>query len=65
MEHSPPEWNANNQREIIHIDVLSADLDNWYRPYIELTGDIAQTLDALTPQIHRPVSGVPEASSDR
>jgi acetolactate synthase I/II/III large subunit len=53
VEYWPPEWNANSQRKIIHIDVLPADLDNCYQPYIELSGDIAQTLDALTPQISR------------
>jgi acetolactate synthase I/II/III large subunit len=53
VEYWPPEWNANNKRKIIHIDVLPADLDNSYEPYIELTGDIAQTLNALTPQVSR------------
>jgi acetolactate synthase I/II/III large subunit len=53
VEYWPPEWNANINRKIIHIDVLPTDLDNFYRPYVELTGDIAQTLDALTPQIRR------------
>ncbi len=46
-------WNGKSQRKILHIDVLPADLDNCYSPYVELTGDIAQTLDALTPQIQR------------
>ena len=53
VEYWPPEWNANNKRQIIHIDVLPADLDNSYQPYVELSGDIAQTLDALTPQVSR------------
>lgn len=54
VEYWPPEWNANNQRKIIHIDVLPTDLDNDYQPYVELTGDIAQTLNALTPHVNRP-----------
>ena len=53
MEYWPPEWNAGKTRKIIHIDVLPADLDNDYQPYVELTGDIAQTLDAVSPQIKR------------
>jgi acetolactate synthase I/II/III large subunit len=53
VEYWPPEWNANKARRIIHIDVLPADLDNSYQPNVELTGDIAQTLDALAPQIKR------------
>jgi acetolactate synthase I/II/III large subunit len=53
VEYWSTEWNANNKRKIIHIDVLPADLDKCYQPYVELTGDIAQTLDALAPQISR------------
>ena len=51
VEYWPPEWNANSKRKIIHVHVLPADLENCYQPYVELTGDIAQTLDALTPQV--------------
>jgi acetolactate synthase I/II/III large subunit len=58
VEYWPPEWNANKTRRIIHIDVLPADLDNSYQPNIELTGDIAQTLDALAPQIRREKSAL-------
>ncbi len=53
VEYWPPLWNGKSQRKIIHIDVLPADLDNCYSPYVELTGDIAQTLQTLTPQIQR------------
>jgi acetolactate synthase I/II/III large subunit len=53
VEYWPPEWNAGKTRKIIHIDVLPADLDNDYQPYVELTGDIAQTLDALSLQTRR------------
>jgi hypothetical protein len=31
-----------------HIYVLPADLENDCQPYVELTGDIAQTLDAMS-----------------
>jgi acetolactate synthase I/II/III large subunit len=53
VEYWPPQWNAKNRRKILHIDVRPADLDNCYSPYVELTGDIAQTLRALTPQLQR------------
>jgi acetolactate synthase I/II/III large subunit len=62
VEYWPPEWNANTKRKIIHIDVLPADLENCYQPHVELTGDIAQTLDALTPQISRSAKSAPLAS---
>jgi acetolactate synthase I/II/III large subunit len=53
VEYWPPLWNEGKQRKIVHVDVLPADLDNNYCPYVELTGDIAQTLQALTSLIER------------
>src|ERR1700745_2074859 len=53
VEYGPPLWNGESQRKIIHIDVLPADLDNCYSPYVELTGDIAQTLQVLSLQLQR------------
>lgn len=53
VEYPPGDWNRNSARKLIHIDVLPADLDNSYRPYVELTGDIASTLNVLTPQLTR------------
>src|SRR5258705_6567286 len=53
VEYWPPLWNSKSKRKIIHVDALPAELDNCYSPYVELTGDIAQTLQALTPQLQR------------
>jgi acetolactate synthase-1/2/3 large subunit len=53
VEYWPELWNGTSDRDIIHIDVLPADLGNCYRPHVELTGDIAQTLQVLTPLIRR------------
>jgi acetolactate synthase I/II/III large subunit len=54
IEYWPSLWNGKRpRRRIIHVDVLPADLDNCYTPNVELTGDIAQTLEALTSQIRR------------
>jgi acetolactate synthase I/II/III large subunit len=53
VEYWPPLWNGKSGRDIVHIDIMPADLDNCYHPYVELTGDVAQTLQALTPQIRR------------
>jgi acetolactate synthase-1/2/3 large subunit len=53
VEYDPSIWNRSIQREIIDIDNIPADLDASYCPTVELTGDIAQTLAALTPQINR------------
>jgi acetolactate synthase I/II/III large subunit len=54
VEYDPSIWNGSIQRKIIHVDALPADLDTSYCPSVELTGDIAQSLSALTPQISRP-----------
>jgi acetolactate synthase I/II/III large subunit len=54
VEYDPSQWNKGNDRPIIHIDAIPADLDNYYRPVVELTGDIAQTLKALTLITGRP-----------
>jgi acetolactate synthase I/II/III large subunit len=53
VEYPPADWNRNSVRKVIHIDVLPADLDNCYRPHVELTGDIAATLNLLAPQLKR------------
>ena len=53
VEYWPPEWNNGKTRSIIHIDVLPTDLDKDYAPEVELTGDIAQTLQALDARVQR------------
>jgi acetolactate synthase-1/2/3 large subunit len=53
VEFWPALWNKGNTRRVIHIDVQEPDLDVDYCPYVELTGDIAQTLAALTPLVNR------------
>jgi acetolactate synthase-1/2/3 large subunit len=53
VEYDPSIWNRGRPRQIVHIDVIAADLDNCYCPTVELTGDIAQSLPALTALIER------------
>ena len=53
IEYPPSEWNRTNPRKLIHVDVLPADLDNCYRPCVELQGNIATTLDQLTSLVKR------------
>ncbi|MGF6754780.1 acetolactate synthase AlsS [Paraburkholderia sp. GAS42] len=54
VEYDPSQWNQGKDRPIIHIDAVPADLDNCYCTAVELTGDIAQTLTALTSLTGRP-----------
>lgn len=53
VEYWPSIWNQGKHRKIIHVDVKEADLDASYCPHVELTGDIGQTLAALTPLVGR------------
>lgn len=48
VEYDPALWNAGTARKLIHVDGIAADIDGAYRPDIELTGDIAATLLALS-----------------
>jgi acetolactate synthase-1/2/3 large subunit len=53
VEYEPSLWNKGRTRHLVHIDVVSADVDKDYRPQLELTGDLAATLRALTAQVER------------
>jgi acetolactate synthase-1/2/3 large subunit len=54
VEYDPRLWNSDRARTLIHIDEVAADIDNHYQPTLELRGDIAATLTALT----RPLTGL-------
>jgi acetolactate synthase-1/2/3 large subunit len=70
VEYEPGLWNKGRARELVHIDAVPADIDRDYRPQVELTGDVAATLRALTAQVQRqpswPAAGlVAEIARDR
>jgi acetolactate synthase I/II/III large subunit len=48
IEFEPGLWNLGKKRSLIHIDAVAADIDKDYRPEVELTGDVAATVRALT-----------------
>lgn len=48
VEYDPVQWNNDVARTIVHIDSVPADVDNNYQPSLELRGDVAATLTALT-----------------
>lgn len=48
IEYDPYLWNAGKTRTIVHIDHVLASIDRDYRPTIELQGDIAATIAALS-----------------
>lgn len=47
VEYWPSIWNRGKQRPIIHIDSERSDIDNSYRPCVELIGSIRATTTAL------------------
>jgi acetolactate synthase I/II/III large subunit len=53
VEYWPSIWNAGRERAIVHIDVAPANIDNDYSPAVELIGCIEETLNALSPLLHR------------
>ncbi|TFC83726.1 acetolactate synthase AlsS [Cryobacterium cheniae] len=68
VEYEPSKWNKDHLRVIIHLDELSADLDDYYRPTVELRGDVAETLDALAGQIDglaMPAAAAAEVTAQR
>jgi acetolactate synthase I/II/III large subunit len=48
VEYDPVLWNGEVTRTVVHIDSVPADIDNHYQPALELLGNIAATLTALT-----------------
>ncbi len=51
VEYHPHLWNENADKNIVHIDFLPAEIDEYYNPQIELVGDLANTLDLLIEQL--------------
>jgi acetolactate synthase I/II/III large subunit len=54
VEYDPRLWNSYPTRRLIHLDEIPAEIDNHYQPTLELRGDIAATLHAMT----QPLSGL-------
>ncbi|MGP9434553.1 acetolactate synthase AlsS [Ewingella sp. AOP8-B2-18] len=52
VEYEPAQW-SNGTAELVHVDVVPAETDSDYTPDVELVGDIADTLDLLTEQVHQ------------
>jgi acetolactate synthase-1/2/3 large subunit len=53
VEYSPKNWNGSNLKKIIHIDSTSAEVDNYYNPEIEISGDINLTINLLMKSVKR------------
>ena len=48
VEWAPELWNPARDKEIIHVDSTSAEVDDYYLPQVEVVGEIGRALQALT-----------------
>ncbi len=58
VEYHPHLWNPEQDKNILHIDFLPAEIDGYYRPELEVIGDLAHTLWMLNSRLDQ--VGVPE-----
>ena len=60
VEYHPNRWNPDKDRQIVHIDVAPAEVDEYYIPDVEVVGDIGASLEAIAqraqPQKHFPAA---------
>src|SRR5580658_6645705 len=61
VEFEPGLWNRGKKRNLIDVDVTSADIDNNYRPQVELIGNIGATIGALIDHVD---AGGPAGSAE-
>jgi acetolactate synthase-1/2/3 large subunit len=47
IEFSPKKWNPNGDIPIIHIGMISAEIDSSYIPIVEVLGDISESLNGI------------------
>ncbi len=47
VEHAPEQWNPHADKQIVVIDTVAAEIDEFFIPQVELIGDIAHVLARL------------------
>jgi acetolactate synthase I/II/III large subunit len=62
VEHAPQKWNPRRDKEIVVIDTVSAEIDEFFLPTVELVGDIAHVLARLASGVNRPQDEVVEST---
>jgi acetolactate synthase-1/2/3 large subunit len=63
VEHAPEHWNPDADKQIVVIDTVAAEIDEFFIPAVELIGDIAHVLARLAAGASRKQSQPP--ASDR
>ncbi len=47
VEYAPKYWNSSRDKTIIHLDSISAEVDAYYQPRVEVVANLRETLTAL------------------
>ena len=53
VEYHPTLWNKDKDKNIIHIDFLPTEIDEYYHPKTEVIGDLAHTLWMMNERFHK------------
>jgi acetolactate synthase-1/2/3 large subunit len=59
VEHAPENWNPRGDKQIVMIDSVAAEIDEFFLPEVELIGDIAHVVARLAATCHRAPSHPP------
>jgi len=51
VEYHPELWNPNGEKRVVHIDFIPSEIDENYRPEVEVVGDLAHTLWMLNERV--------------
>jgi acetolactate synthase-1/2/3 large subunit len=62
VEHAPEHWNPNADKQIVVVDTVAAEIDEFFLPAVELIGDIAHVLARLAAGCARKQSEPPESN---
>jgi acetolactate synthase I/II/III large subunit len=60
VEHAPEHWNPKADKQIVMIDTVAAEIDEFFMPEVELIGDIAHVLARLAAGCSRKQTSPPE-----
>jgi acetolactate synthase-1/2/3 large subunit len=53
VEHAPQHWNPDQNKRIVMIDTVAAEIDEFFIPEVELVGDVAHILARLAAGVNR------------
>ncbi|MEM8831367.1 MAG: acetolactate synthase large subunit [Cyanobacteria bacterium P01_G01_bin.19] len=65
VEYSPKKWNPEKDKKIIHIDETRSEIDSSYIPFVEVCGDISDSLQDIVKRCDRSGKETPSAVSLR